>query len=131
MTTSSRFLARLVVASAIVGAAAGAVQAAKEAGNVEILWKGPLQENDTEGQINVVQEFITKKVDGLVFAPLDSQALIAPVKDAQQRGIPTVVFDSGLGDENIIVSYVATDNFEGGALAARRLAEVLGNKAKP
>lgn len=110
---------------------AGAVQAAKEAGNVEILWKGPLQENDTEGQINVVQEFITKKVDGLVFAPLDSQALIAPVKDAQQRGIPTVVFDSGLGDEKIIVSYVATDNFEGGALAARRLAEVLGNKPKP
>jgi ABC-type sugar transport system substrate-binding protein len=110
---------------------AGAVQAAKEAGNVEILWKGPLQENDTEGQINVVQEFITKKVDGLVFAPLDSQALIAPVKDAQQRGIPTVVFDSGLGDESIIVSYVATDNFEGGALAARRLAEVLGNKPKP
>ena len=41
---------------------AGAAQAAKEAGNVEIFWKGPLQENDAEGQINVVQEFITKKV---------------------------------------------------------------------
>ena len=67
---------------------AGAAQAAKEAGNVEIFWKGPLQENDTEGQINVVQEFITKKVDGLVFAPLDSQALIAPVKDAKATGNP-------------------------------------------
>jgi ABC-type sugar transport system substrate-binding protein len=110
---------------------AGAAQAAKEAGNVEIFWKGPLQENDTEGQINVVQEFITKKVDGLVLAPLDSQALIAPVKDAQRQGIPTVIFDSGLGDESTIVSYVATDNYAGGALAARRLAEVLGNKAKP
>jgi ribose transport system substrate-binding protein len=110
---------------------AGAAQAAKEAGNVEIFWKGPLQENDTEGQINVVQEFITKKVDGLVFAPLDSQALIAPVKDAQRQGIPTVVFDSGLGDESIIVSYVATDNYEGGALAARRLAQVLAEKPKP
>ena len=110
---------------------AGAAQAAKEAGNVEILWKGPLQENDTEGQINVVQEFITKKVDGMVLAPLDSQALVAPVKDAQQQGIPTVIFDSGLGDESIIVSYVATDNYDGGALAARRLAEALGNKAKP
>ena len=110
---------------------AGAAQAAKEAGNVEILWKGPLQENDADGQINVVRDFITKKVDGLVFAPLDSQALIKPVKDAQRQGIPTVVFDSGLGDESIIVSYVATDNYEGGALAARRLAEVLGNKPKP
>lgn len=109
---------------------AGASQAAKEAGNVEIFWKGPLQENDTEGQINVVQEFVTKKVDGLVLAPLDSQALIGSVKDAKAQGIPTVIFDSGLGDESIIVSYVATDNYAGGALAARRLAEVLGAGAK-
>jgi ribose transport system substrate-binding protein len=58
-------------------------------------------------------------------APLDSQALIAPVEDAKQQGIPTVIFDSGLADESIIVSYVATDNYHGGALAARRLAEVL------
>jgi ribose transport system substrate-binding protein len=110
---------------------AGAAQAAKEAGDVEILWKGPLQENDAEGQINVIQEFITKRVHGLVLAPLDSQALIAPVKDAKQQGIPTVIFDSGLADESIIVSYVATDNYHGGALAARRLAEVLGAKQKP
>jgi ribose transport system substrate-binding protein len=110
---------------------AGAAQAANEAGNVEIFWKGPLQENDTEGQINVVQEFITKKVDGLVLAPLDSQALISSVKDAKQQGVPTVIFDSGLGDESIIVSYVATDNYAGGAMAARRLADVLGKKPQP
>ncbi|HEX5470929.1 MAG TPA: substrate-binding domain-containing protein [Lacipirellulaceae bacterium] len=109
---------------------AGAVRAAKEAGNVEIFWKGPLLESDTEGQINVVQEFITKKVDGIVLAPLDSQALVGPVKDAERQGIPTVIFDSALKDESIIVSYVATDNYEGGAKAARRLAEVLGSKPK-
>jgi ABC-type sugar transport system substrate-binding protein len=110
---------------------AGAAQAGKEAGNVEILWKGPLQENDTDGQINVVQEFITSKVNGIVLAPLDSQALIASVNDAKKQGIPTVVFDSALGDESNIVSYVATDNFAGGALAARRLAEVLKTKPAP
>ena len=110
---------------------AGADRAAREAGNVEIYWKGPLHENDAEGQINVVQEFITKKVDGIVLAPLDSQALIAPVQDAQQQGIPTVIFDSGLADESVIVSYVATDNYHGGALAARRLAEVLPAQSKP
>jgi ABC-type sugar transport system substrate-binding protein len=109
---------------------AGAAQAAKEAGNVEILWKGPLQENDTDGQINVVQEFITKKVNGLVLAPLDSQALISPVKDAQAQNIPTVIFDSALGDETTIVSYVATDNYAGGAMAASRLAEVLKSEPK-
>jgi ABC-type sugar transport system substrate-binding protein len=110
---------------------AGAAQAAREEGNVEIFWKGPLQENDTGGQINVVQDFITKKVDGLVLAPLDSQALVASVKDAQQHGIPTVIFDSGLSDESIIVSYVATDNYAGGAMAARRLAAVLKSKTNP
>jgi ABC-type sugar transport system substrate-binding protein len=110
---------------------AGADQAAKEAGNVEIFWKGPLHENDADGQINVVQEFITKRVDGIVLAPLDSQALVAPVKDAQQQGIPTVIFDSALADESIIVSYVASDNYNGGALAARRLAEALGDERKP
>jgi ABC-type sugar transport system substrate-binding protein len=104
---------------------AGADKAAKEAGNVEISWKGPLQENDTEGQINVVQEFVTKKVDGIVLAPLDSQALVAPVRDAVQQGIPVVIFDSGLSDESGIVSYVATDNYHGGQLAARRMAEVI------
>jgi ABC-type sugar transport system substrate-binding protein len=104
---------------------AGADRAAKEAGNVEIFWKGPLHENDAEGQINVVQEFITKKVDGIVLAPLDSQALVAAVNDAKLQGIPTVIFDSGLADESIVVSYVATDNYHGGALAAQRLAEVL------
>jgi ribose transport system substrate-binding protein len=109
----------------------GASQAAKEVDNVEILWKGPLQENDTEGQINVVQDFITKKVDGLVLAPLDSQALITPVKDAKQHGIPTVIFDSALGDESSVVSYVATDNYLGGAMAARRLAELVGQKPEP
>jgi ABC-type sugar transport system substrate-binding protein len=108
---------------------AGAARAAKEAGNVEIFWKGPLHENDAEGQINVVQEFITKKVDGLVLAPLDSQALVAAVTDAKLQGIPTVIFDSGLADESILVSYVATDNYHGGALAAHRLAEVLEEPA--
>ena len=89
-----------------------------------------MQENDTDGQINVVQEFITKKVDGIVLAPLDSQALIASVNDAHKEKIPVVIFDSELSEESNIVSYVATDNYEGGALAARRMAEVLGAKAK-
>jgi ribose transport system substrate-binding protein len=110
---------------------AGAAQAAEEAGNVEIIWKGPLQENDAEGQINVVQDFITSKVDGIVLAPLDSQALIASVRDAKEQKIPTVIFDSGLADESVIVSYVASDNYNGGVLAARRLAEALGAKPKP
>ena len=109
---------------------AGAEQAAREAGNVEILWKGPLLERDRDGQISVVEDFITKQVDGICLAPLDSQSLIAPVKNAQSDGIPTVIFDSALNDDSIIVSYVATDNRRSGELAAKTLAESLGGKGK-
>jgi len=107
---------------------AGAQQAADELGNVEITWKGPLQENDRDGQITVVQDFITKQVDGICLAPLDSQALVKYVGDAKAAGIPTVVFDSALADERDIVSYVATDNNQGGAIAARQMGKILRGK---
>jgi ribose transport system substrate-binding protein len=107
---------------------AGAQNAADELGNVEILWKGPQLENDRSGQIAVVRNFITSRVDGIVLAPLDSQALVEYVDEAVDEGVPVVIFDSALDDESRIVSYVATDNYEGGALAARRLAETLDGR---
>jgi ribose transport system substrate-binding protein len=107
---------------------AGALRAAEELGNVEIDWKGPLLENDRERQINVVADFVAQGIDGIVLAPLDSTALVPSVRDAKREGIPTVIFDSGLDDESIIVSYVATDNFRGGALAAREIGRRLGGK---
>ncbi len=108
---------------------AGAQMAAKELGTVEILWKGPLLENDQEGQINVVQDFITKQVDGICLAPLDSQALVDYVVEAGEADIPVVIFDSGLdGDKSNYVAYVATDNYRGGVLAAQRLGKVLDGK---
>ncbi len=107
---------------------AGAQQAADELGNVEILWKGPLQENDRDGQITVVQDFVTKQVDGICLAPLDSQALVKYVSDAKADGIPTVIFDSALADERDIVSYVATDNYQGGAIAGRHMGKILGGR---
>ncbi|MSR59489.1 MAG: sugar ABC transporter substrate-binding protein [Planctomycetaceae bacterium] len=107
---------------------AGADNAAKELGNVEIIWKGSHLEDDRDGQISVVQDFTTQRVDGICLAPLDSQALGPFVKEAKQEQIPTVIFDSALDDESSIVSYVATDNYNGGVLAARQLSETLDGK---
>jgi ribose transport system substrate-binding protein len=110
----------------------GARKAAEEFQDidVEVIWKGPQLENDRDGQITTVQNFVTRQVDGIVLAPLDSQALVAPVRDAKKAGIPTVIFDSGLDNEEIIVSYVATDNFHGGELAAEEMAKQLNEKGK-
>ena len=107
---------------------AGAEQAAKELGDVTILWKGPLLEDDRDGQMNVVQDFVTSKVNGICLAPLDKQGLIGPVNEAVEAGIPVVIFDSALQDESKIVSYVATDNLKGGELAARHMSESLGGR---
>lgn len=106
----------------------GAEKAAKELGNVQILWKGPVLENDREGQIQVVQDFIVQKVDGICLAPLDSRGLVEYVEEAAEKNVPVVIFDSGLDKEDKIVSYVATDNFKGGELAGHRLAEAMGKQ---
>jgi ABC-type sugar transport system substrate-binding protein len=103
----------------------GAQQAAEELGEVEVIYKGPQLESDRDMQISLVQDFITKEVDGICLAPLDSRSLVDAVKEARAANIPVVIFDSGL-DEDVYVSYVATDNYHGGVLAARRMAEALG-----
>jgi ribose transport system substrate-binding protein len=107
---------------------AGAIKASQELG-VEIIWTGPEKEDDRQQQIQVVQSFVSRGVDGIVIAPLDNVALVRPVETAVQRNIPVVIIDSGLESE-AHSSFVATDNKEGGRLGARRLAEVLGNKGK-
>lgn len=96
---------------------------------VDIIWKGPLREDDREQQIQVVEGFISQGVNGIVLAPLDNKALVRPVEEAKRAGIPTVIMDSGLESEQI-TSFAATDNKKGGRLAADRLAEVLGGKGK-
>jgi ribose transport system substrate-binding protein len=107
---------------------AGANKAAKEAG-IEVIWKGPLKEDDREAQISVVENFVTRGVSGIVLAPLDEVALRSPVSDAVRAGIPVVIMDSHLKSDEY-VSFVATDNYEGGKLGARRLIELLGGKGK-
>jgi ribose transport system substrate-binding protein len=107
---------------------AGAEAAAKE-NNVEIVWNGPAQETDYTGQSNIVEDAINRRVDGIVLAPTHKDALIPVVERAGRAGIPVTIFDSGIGTDKY-VSYVATDNRQGGRVAAERLAEKLGGKGK-
>ncbi len=109
---------------------AGAQKAAEEIGGIEIIWKGSDTENDTQGQISVVQNFITSRVDGICLAPNHSEALVDVVAEANAEGVPVVVFDSGLGEGADIVSYVATDNYKGGMLAGEELIKAIGGSGK-
>jgi ribose transport system substrate-binding protein len=107
---------------------AGAIEAARELG-VEVIWKGPQKEDDRAQQITVVEDFISRGVDGIVLAPLDDRALMRPVQDAVRERIPVVIIDSGLQGSDY-ASYVATDNYKGGVLAARRLGQLLGGRGR-
>jgi len=105
---------------------AGALKAAQERG-VDIIWKGPVKEDDRDEQIKVVETFISQGVDGICLAPLDDRALVPVLNDAKARNIPVVIFDSAVKWDGYI-SFVATDNYKAGVLGAQRLAEVLGGK---
>lgn len=112
---------------------AGALKAQEELAaqgvKIEIIWKGPLREDDRDQQIQVVENFTVRRVSGIVLAPLDSQALVSPVVNATRANVPVVVIDSALKSDKPI-SYVATDNFKGGQLGAEHLGELLGGKGK-
>ena len=105
---------------------AGAEKAAREV-NVEVVWKGPLKEDDLKSQVDLVQSFTAQGVAGIVLAPLNDTALGAPVKAASDAKIPVVIFDSDLKDKSY-VSFVATDNRAAGRLAGERMGKLLNGK---
>ncbi|HEX4644977.1 MAG TPA: substrate-binding domain-containing protein [Verrucomicrobiae bacterium] len=110
---------------------AGAVKAQRElqekGTKVDLIWKGPLREDDRDQQIQVVENFMTRRVSGIVLAPLDSQALVKPVATAVQAKVPVVIIDSGLKSDKFL-SFVATDNYKGGQLAAEHMGKLLAGK---
>src|SRR5262249_44294567 len=107
---------------------AGAEAAAKEAG-VEMVWAAPQVETDYTGRASLVEALINRRVWPLVTAPSHHKALVSVAERAADVGIPVVVMDSGL-DSTRPVSYVATDNRQGGVLAAREMGRLLGGRGK-
>src|SRR5213594_2009313 len=110
---------------------AGAIKAQRELAEkgtkVDVIWKGPLREDDRDQQIQVVENFMARRVSAIVLAPLDSQALVKPVHNAIKAGVPVVIIDSDLKSDKY-VSFVATDNYKGGQLAGEHLARLLAGK---
>lgn len=110
---------------------AGAERAAAELG-VEMIWKGPLKENDRAQQIGIVEQFISDKVSAIVLAPLDDNALVKPVTEATEAKIPVIIIDSGLKAQvgRDFASFVSTDNYKGGQIAGEKLVKLLNGKGK-
>ncbi len=107
---------------------AGALTAAQELG-IEIIWKGPLKEDDRNEQIQVVETLTNAGIDALVLTPMDDRALVRPVVEAKKLGIPTIIFNSALqGDYH--VAFIATDNYKGGMIAGNYIGSLMKGKGK-
>jgi len=107
---------------------AGAVAAGNEFG-VDIRWNGPASEIDFSRQINIVDDFINQHVDGIALAPAHGESLVPVVEHAAQENIPVAIFDSGIKTDKYL-TYVSTDNYKGGVIAANRMAELLPGGGK-
>ncbi|HET58955.1 MAG TPA: BMP family ABC transporter substrate-binding protein [Chloroflexi bacterium] len=106
----------------------GAEQAAEDYG-VTITFEGPESEAMVDKQVEMVQTALDKNPDALCLAALDATALIPQLEAAQAAGIPVIGFDSGV-DSDIPVATAATDNIAAAALAADKMAELIGGEGK-
>jgi ribose transport system substrate-binding protein len=107
---------------------AGAEKAGEELG-YEISWNGPELESDRERQIQIVEDFIALKVAGIVLAPNGSNALVPKVEEMFARNMPCVIIDSEINTDKY-VSFAATNNYQGGVIAAWRMGKILDGKGK-
>lgn len=118
------------------GADRAAADLTAQGTSVEVLWDGPSDEAKAGEQINLIRQKTGMGIKGLVLAPQHSEQMVEPVEKTVAKGIPVVIIDSGLDPKalernpNLIVKYVATDNYHGGELAAQKLIELLEKDKK-
>jgi len=108
-------------------ALAGCKKAEKELnGAVECLYIGPGEHGGGEEQVQVVNDLIAKKVDGIAVSPANAAAMAGALKKAKDAGIPVLTWDSDLLDKDkaLRIAYVGTHNYDIGVNLAKRVAEI-------
>jgi ribose transport system substrate-binding protein len=98
----------------------GAQEAAKEF-NVDLTIDGPMTEEDTQGQIDMVQQAIERKPDAIILAAVDQEKLLPVAKEIKAAGIKLIVVDSNLS-EKVEDCFVGTDNYA----AAQGVGDAMG-----
>ncbi|MGF7048009.1 ribose transport system substrate-binding protein [Paenibacillus sp. DS2015] len=104
----------------------GAEVAAKEF-NVELKFVGPESEKDIKGQIKMMDDSISRRVDAIILAASDYMKLAQVTDRAALHKIPVVSMDSEVASARI-TTYVGTNNYEAGQKGAKRLIELIGEK---
>src|SRR5690606_201220 len=103
----------------------GAECAAARHEDVTVQWDGVAAETNVSGQVDLLSNFITQGVDGLVYAATDAKVLADVTEEARRQGIVVVNIDSGTDPQPRDVALFATDNVAAAEQAADLLAEAL------
>ena len=107
---------------------AGADKAAAEF-DVNVTFEGPESESQVDRQMDMLAAALSRGPDAIGFAALDSQAATPLLQQAKDAGIPVIAFDSGV-DSDIPLTTATTDNVAAAALAADKMAELIGGEGK-
>jgi ribose transport system substrate-binding protein len=102
--------------------------AKKTSGQVDVQWDGVTSETDINGQVNLLQNFITQGVDGLVYAATDAKVLSKVTQSAKQQGVTVVNIDSGTDPQPPDVPVFATDNVAAAVQVPELMAKELGKQ---
>jgi ribose transport system substrate-binding protein len=104
----------------------GAECAASKMTDVTVQWDGVTTETDVTGQVNLLQNFLTRQADGLVYAATDAKVLAQVTQDTLSQNVPVINIDSGTNPQPDNVPLFATDNVAAARKAADLLADALG-----
>lgn len=97
----------------------GCLKRAKELGNIECIYKGPV-EHEPATQAQIIQDFVTQKVDGLAISVADVAAMTKSIEAATAAGIPVITFDADAPGSKRI-AYIGTNNKEFGLALGKQL----------
>lgn len=97
----------------------GCMKRAKELGNVECIYKGPI-EHEPATQAQIIQDFITQKVDGLAISVADVAAMTKSIDAATAAGIPVITFDADAPGSKRL-AYIGTNNKDFGLALGKQL----------
>lgn len=100
----------------------GCMKRAKELGNVECIYKGPI-EHEPATQAQIIQDFITQKVDGLAISVADVAAMTKSIDAAAAAGIPVITFDADAPGSKRL-AYIGTNNKDFGVALGKQLLQL-------
>lgn len=97
---------------------------------ITMTFEGPSDEQDVETQINTLDAVIAENPTVLCMSAGDIESCQAQLEAASENGIPVVVFDSNVSEDELVSAFRGTDNNYVGKLAAEKLADAIGDSGK-